>query len=51
MTRLKDPEVVGRYEKIIDLRKKGLTLAEIGKLFGISKQRVYYMIRYHRDNA
>jgi DNA-directed RNA polymerase specialized sigma subunit len=51
MVRLKDPVVFERYKKVMDLRKKGLKLSEIGKLFGVSKQRVYYMIRYYKDNT
>lgn len=32
---------VSRNQRVLDLRKKGLSYAEIGRILGISRQRVH----------
>lgn len=39
---------VERNKEIKELRKKGVTLIEIGRRYGISKQRVYCIVNKKR---
>ncbi len=32
---------IDKYQNIIDLRHEGITLAEIGRIYGVSRQRIY----------
>src|SRR5665213_1375474 len=41
-------ETVKRYENMVVLRAKGVTLAEIGKMYGISRQRVEQRLKKGR---
>jgi transcriptional regulator len=34
-----------RNNELIDLRKQGLTLHEIGKKYGVSRQRIHFILK------
>ena len=40
-----DDEVVGRKIRILELRMEGLTLQEIGKIFGVSRERIRQLLK------
>jgi len=48
---MKSDEILKRYEKVIELRKKGLTLNEIGILLNVSKQRIHRMLDYYKKTV
>jgi DNA-binding CsgD family transcriptional regulator len=42
------PELATRNSRIKDLRTKGMTYAEIGRRFDISRQRIHQIVQYGR---
>lgn len=42
--RKKNPEIAERNRQIIELREKGNTLDQIGKMFGITRERVRQIV-------
>ena len=49
MQKKQKSQLTEQSKEILELRKKGLSIVEIGKIFGISRQRVYYVISKYGD--
>jgi DNA-binding CsgD family transcriptional regulator len=50
MAKKQKSQLTEQSKEILKLRAKGLSIVEIGKVFGISRQRVYYIIITYGDN-
>ena len=49
MAKKQKSQLSERSKQILKMRTKGLSIVEIGKVFGITRQRVYYIITKYGD--
>lgn len=50
MAKLKQKsQLTEQSKQILEMRRKGLSIVEIGKVFDITRQRVHYIIKKHGD--
>jgi DNA-directed RNA polymerase specialized sigma subunit len=52
MAKLKQKSQMAESSKrMLEMRAQGLSIVEIGKIFGVTRQRVYYVIKKYGERA